>query len=853
MLLLPLATANGTKLPINQPRPVARFATGVDGSIPIGPTSFEPPQGQGWSPLGPTSGTVRLAVIAVQFSDIPHVRTINQLRQDYFGGNNSLATYYSEVSYGKLSVTGDVFGWYTLPYAEAHYGKNCLNINDANCDGQDVSWEVAQDIVKQAEKDINFSNYDYFAFVHSGNGQESSKVPIDVWSVTYVSGVEIQTSTRALIAFNIVAEREANGRVPLGVYCAEFGHLLGVPDMFNTATGRTEMGPWELEEMGTWNGHPSGSSPAEMSSWDRLKIGWLSQSDEEILTESTQAVDSLNPLEECEGLRAAEIVTSNSYYLLEVRAPIGFDSALPSFGVIAYQITNSDVVAPFRKVAGLMTAFDAGYQYVSNGSIGPNVSFKVFSSFVNGSYLIGFGSRSFIQGITLTIKLDPATANVTVEVNGQAYLTDGNGTLGVINVGGSDWFNVTVPSVSSLGVGSRVVFERWSNGANSTTIRLPEGSGEVTALYNVQYYVGVNTSHGTPSGTGWYDRGANAIVALPQTVNDTQPGIRYIFTAWQGVINETSNSLTLQVETPANLTAVWGTQYYVDVDTGGHAVALGTGWYDAGSNAAYSVLPPNAANGSWYIFERWSGDCTNSDMTGNVYVTKPMRLTAEWVVLDWMTITFVDASGERVTASRELVTDLLAPNGTTIQLDQNLAPGMWLQNGTYLVTEVTTLGSTVSYDGESFTTAPNGEATIPLALYDLTFKVHDLITSLPISGVAVTVSLPDGSTESNATGTDGTAVFQQLPLSSYLYEVNGDWLLQSAGNATLSPDGSTSLSVGVIYFPSLAALVVSSLVIVIVLTRVVKRRKGTGDRRRSDLEDSSSDEDAYNDFLSYDL
>ena len=824
-LLLLLSTANGIRPISGLQRPVVMFATGVDGSAPISPESFEPPQGEGWPPLGPTTGTVKLAVIAVQFSDLPPTRTIDQIKQEYFGANNSLASYYQEVSYGKLSVTGDVFGWYTVPYTEVHYGKNCLSINDAACDGQDDSWQIAQDVTSQAQKDINFANYNYFAFVHSGNGQESSKVPYDVWSVTYVSGVDVQTPSRTLVAFNIVAEMEANGRSPLGVYCAEFGHLLGVPDMFDTATGKTVMGPWELEEMGTWNGHPSGSSPAEMSSWDRLKIGWLPQADEEVLPQSAPALNSLNPLEDPQGLRAAEVVTPNSYYLLEVREPIGFDSALPGFGVIAYQVTNSDVDAPFHKIAGLTTAFDAGYQFASNGTDGANVSFKVFNSFANGSYLIGFGPSSYMEGITLTVKLDPAAANVTVMVNGEAYSTDGNGTLNVVNVGSSNGFNVTVPTITTLGVGSRGVFNQWSNGGNSTTLTLPNGQGEVTAIYHLQYYVAVDTSHGIPDGTGWYNQGVNATVTLPQTINDTQPGVRYNFMGWQGGSDETPNPLTFQVEMPTNLTAIWETQYYVDIDTGGHAVASGSGWYDAGSNATYSLSRATPANGSWYIFKCWSGDSTNPNLTGSINVTRPMKLIAEWTILDWMTIVFVDAMGQPITTSRELIGDLIAPNGTTLQLDQASLPGMWLANGTYVVSDVTTLGSDVSINGQSFTTTPNGEAVIRLALYDLTFKIQDMVTSLPISSANVTITLPDGSTESNLTRADGMAVFQQLPISSYTYEANGNMMLQSTGNATISPEGSVKLVVGVLYVPSLTAVLVSVFLVLLVLMSLIRRRR----------------------------
>jgi M6 family metalloprotease-like protein len=830
--LLPFAQITRMQSPVRSGRPVAEFVTAADGSAPGVSASFEPPQGAGWPPLGPTTGTVKLAVIAAEFPDVPHNKTTDEIAQDYFGANNSLAAYYREVSYGQLSVTGDVFGWYMLPYGKAHYGRDCVGINDADCSGSDGSWQIAQDAVTASNNAINFEKYDYFTFVYSGNGQESSKVRDDVWSVTYVSGEDIQTTSRTIGAFSIVAEREAQGRVPLGVYCAEFGHLLGLPDMFNTATGRTEMGPWELEEVGTWNGQPSGSSPAEMSSWDRLKIGWLPQTDEEVLTQSTSAINSLNPLEDsAEGIRAAKITSTSSYYLLEVRRPIGFDRALPGFGVIAYEITNSDAVAPFQKVAGLTTAFDTGYLYMSNETEpnSPDVSFKVFDSFANGTYLIGFGPSSFMQGNVLTIQLEPAAANATVMVNGAAYSTDENGTLDVIDLDGTNSFNVTVPTTASLGAGSRVMFDQWSNGANSTTLNLPDENGTITAMYQIQYYVNVNTPHGTPLGAGWYDQGANATVILPETVNDTQPGTRYTFTRWQGSINGTSDPLTFNVAMPTNFTAIWRTQYYVDIDTGGHATALGAGWYDANSNAIYSLLPPNPANGCWYVFQGWSGDSTNSQLTGSINVTMPMKLTAEWTVLDWMTINFVDATGEPVTSTRALIGHLLAANGTVIPLDQNSASGLWLVNGTYVVLDVTTLGLNVSIQGQSFTAAPNGIAIIYLALYDITFNVHDVVTSLPISGAIVTVTMPDESTESNATRSDGTAVFQQLPMASYAYEVNGNWMLQSGGNTTITSDGSTKLDIRPIYIPSLIALVVAAFATAIVSLSLIKRRRQHND------------------------
>jgi M6 family metalloprotease-like protein len=835
--ILPFATIARAGSPVVSPRPVVEFVAGADGSAPGISPSFEPPEGAGWSPLGPVSGSVRLAVIATKFPDVPPVRTIDEIRQEYFGANNSLAEYYREVSYGRLSVAGDALGWYTLPYPQSHYGKNCIGINDPDCSGSDASWQIAQDAVAAMNNSVDLKKYDYFAFVHSGNGQESSKLSDDVWSVTYVSGVYIQTPSRTLIAFSIVAEREARGMVPLGVYCAEFGHLLGLPDMFDTATGSTEMGPWELEEMGTWNGQPRGSSPAELSSWDRMKIGWLTQTDEEVLTQLTSAISSLNPLEDSEGLRVAKIVTSSSFYLLEVRRPIGFDRALPSFGVIAYEVTNSDAAAPYHKVAGLTTAFDAGYVYVSNDTgQNPNVSFKVFNRLANGSYMIGFGPSAYIQGNALTLNLEPAAANITVMVNGAAYSTDEEGTLIVVDINGTDSFNVTVPPWTSLGTGSRGIFDDWSNGATSTTVSWSDDNSTlnstVTAIYQVQYYVTVNTTHGNPTGAGWYNQGANASVTIPPTINDTEPGTRYVFTGWQGGFNGTSDPLTFNVEMPTILNAIWKTQYYLSIDTGGFATATGAGWYDLGSNATYSLSSPSPTNGSWYVFHGWSGDCTNSEQTGTIQVTRPMKLTAQWLVLDWMTITFADANGDQITPAHPLFGHLLSANGTIAELNQSSMSGLWLANGTYLVSDVTVLGVQVSTNGQSFVTTPNGIVVIPLALFNLEFDVHDMLTQLPISGAGISLELPDGSTESNVTGSNGEAIFEQLPISSYQYEINGSWLFQSTGNATISSAGATKLEIQLIYLPSLVALVVSVFAIAVVLTVLIKRRSHARRQRR---------------------
>lgn len=226
--------------------------------------------------ITPVRGVVRVLVIAVAFPDVKPTLSINRIRQEWFG---TVPAYYHEISLGKLTIQGDVYGWYKLPHPESYYGRDCHAINDADCSGRNQSWKIANDTIPLVEKDVNFTNYDYFVFLHSGAGEETSLKPNDIWSVTYLNAT-IETNTKNLTRFSIVPELEAQPNVPNGVWCVEFAHDLGVPDLYNTTNGpnhgRLILGPWELMDKGSWNGDPPGSLPAHMTAWPKIQLGFIS-------------------------------------------------------------------------------------------------------------------------------------------------------------------------------------------------------------------------------------------------------------------------------------------------------------------------------------------------------------------------------------------------------------------------------------------------------------------------------------------------------------------------------------------------------------------------------------------------
>lgn len=313
----------------------------------------------GYAPrIVPVSGVIRVLVIAVAFADVNYTMSIDQVRKAWFG---TVPSYYREISFGKLIIQGDVYGWYTLPYPEAHYGKDCRSVDDADCSGSNQSWHIAEDAVLLAQKKINFSNYDYYVFIHSGKGQETSHVKNHVWSVTFLD-TDVRTNSKAITRFNIVPLLEEPPYVPNGVWVLEFGHNLGVPDLYDIANGpsngRPILGPWELMDKGSWNGDPPGSLPAHMTAWAKIQLGFISGSMLATVYPGATSTFTIEPTEVVSNnVHAIKIQFSNAlnakqYYLVEVRTKIGFDSALPVPGVLITYVNETLDNGPVRVMDG---------------------------------------------------------------------------------------------------------------------------------------------------------------------------------------------------------------------------------------------------------------------------------------------------------------------------------------------------------------------------------------------------------------------------------------------------------------------------------------------------------------------
>ncbi len=104
----------------------------------------------------PNSGEVKLPVICVEYSDLKHTRTKDDIQrmfnQEGYKGNLSLAEYFKNSSHGKLNFSFDVVGWVSTTDSYTNYSESKGMYNAGKA--------VKKAILAANTEGIDFSNYD---------------------------------------------------------------------------------------------------------------------------------------------------------------------------------------------------------------------------------------------------------------------------------------------------------------------------------------------------------------------------------------------------------------------------------------------------------------------------------------------------------------------------------------------------------------------------------------------------------------------------------------------------------------------------------------------------------------------
>ncbi|MCS7228335.1 MAG: M6 family metalloprotease domain-containing protein, partial [Endomicrobia bacterium] len=287
-------------------------------------------------------GTKKIAVIIVDFPDKQFSSGwATQANQTF----TQIKNYYNEVSYNKLQLditfvynggitkvlTGNELP-YRMPRNMSYYGK----------DTNDSLAQLVKDAIIATGGIVYKIYYDYVMVLHAGYGNESTNNPDDIWSVY----IDWDGAVNGFTDGTIVPEKEL-GASPVGVTCHEFGHQLGLPDLYYDQ--ESIVGSWCLMDYGVWLGSPQGSQPAHLSAWCKQFLGWV---DTKIIS-STAKSNALHYIETVStAVIKIPIITATKpdreYFLLEYRRKVGFDADLPGAGLLIWKIDDDIASSPER-------------------------------------------------------------------------------------------------------------------------------------------------------------------------------------------------------------------------------------------------------------------------------------------------------------------------------------------------------------------------------------------------------------------------------------------------------------------------------------------------------------------------
>ncbi len=243
-----------------------------------------------------TTGTKTVAVILVAFSSegtgtsgSPTMTDADIANIDswFKKGSKNFEDYYSEASYTQLTldVTFSVYGG-TKSSLAGVVSTQCFTMpKDMSYYGADTADSLAA-LVKSAisTSGVNSSDYDYVIVAHAGYGNESTypAYPGDIWSVSvgWTGTPQNGFNTGAIVPAREFDENHpswSSGNIsyePLGVMCHEFGHQLGLPDLYDTDPGgKSVVGAYALMDSGPWN--DKGNTPPHFCSWSKVELEWI--------------------------------------------------------------------------------------------------------------------------------------------------------------------------------------------------------------------------------------------------------------------------------------------------------------------------------------------------------------------------------------------------------------------------------------------------------------------------------------------------------------------------------------------------------------------------------------------------
>lgn len=289
-------------------------------------------------PYFPHTGSPKALVILAEFQDTTFtiqdtkkVFTNYLMNEDHFSDKRynqdqnykGVRGYFKDCSYGKFTPVFDVVGPIKLPKAHAVYGA-----------GNDRMDLLLADACAAVDGMVNFADYDanndgivdlvYVIYAgHSAN--TSGNKDTNIWPKSGTITISNKFDGKSIRRYGVSNELNGSEKTSknnkkingIGLFCHEFSHTLGLPDIYayNTDAENQDnqgMEYWDIMDGGT--GIRGGRVPASYLAWEREVMGWMNIDElkNDITINNLKSIDN--------GGKAYKIVNpknSNEYIVLQ--------------------------------------------------------------------------------------------------------------------------------------------------------------------------------------------------------------------------------------------------------------------------------------------------------------------------------------------------------------------------------------------------------------------------------------------------------------------------------------------------------------------------------------------------------
>lgn len=305
-----------------------------------------------------TKGNNHFLVVLVEFADQSFVldnpknrftRLLNENGYSDNGGTGSVHDYYYDQSSGAFDPIFDVVGPVKVVGSVADYGGNNDSGSDKNATGAFVAAVEAVHTLGLA----NFADYDCdndgyvdnIFFYYAGHNEAEGGGADTIWPHASSFYGDFSRSYDGVTLGRYACTSELRGKsgdsmCGIGTFCHEFGHVLGLPDFYDTdyEENGNAASVYSFSLMCAGNYNNNGRTPPNLGAIERNMLGWMDFPSE--ITEScSKTIRSISNNE------AYWVASTNpgEFFLLETRDGTGWDRYINGkpTGLVVYHVDQS--------------------------------------------------------------------------------------------------------------------------------------------------------------------------------------------------------------------------------------------------------------------------------------------------------------------------------------------------------------------------------------------------------------------------------------------------------------------------------------------------------------------------------